>query len=78
LPAVSASNLTASDLLAAMQVAREVEEARRAADVETPLRRTIPRASAEEIAPAASNEHEVAAAPAEENVRPLSSVRVGK
>src|SRR6201994_2126919 len=30
LPAVSASNMTASDLVAAMQIAREVEEARRA------------------------------------------------
>src|SRR3569833_460577 len=79
LPAVSVSNLTASDLLAAMQVAREVEEARRAADIEAPASQTIrTQGPSEERGAAATHDQETAATPAEENVRPLSSVRVGK
>ena len=68
LPAVSASNMTAGELLAALQMAREVEDARRG----------IP----DEIVPAtAKAEGEPAAAPApgtDENVTSLSSARLTK
>src|SRR5437868_13173003 len=63
LPAVSASNLTAGELVAALQMAREVEEARRPVPGETaPARDPV-------TAPAASTE---------ENVTSLSSARQGK
>jgi hypothetical protein len=74
LPAVSASNLTAGDLVTAMQVAREVEEARRAADA----------ASVPVYAQGAPARAPVAEEPlpppavAEENVKSLSSARLGK
>jgi hypothetical protein len=68
LPAVSASNMTAGELLAALQMAREVEDARRG----------IPN----EIMPATAKvEGEPAAAPApgtDENVTSLSSARLTK
>jgi len=71
LPAVSASNLTAADLVAAMQVAREVEEARRAVDpAPTPLQTTTPHPVLSEDTPLSS--------PADENVKSLSSARLGK
>src|SRR3954465_13916055 len=47
LPAVSASNLTASDLLAAMQMAREVEQARRGIPNEVVPERTAAETGAE-------------------------------
>jgi hypothetical protein len=79
LPAVSASNLTASDLLVAMQVAREVEEARRAADAAKAPTISPQAAPREETAHAPPPEHQTAAtAPAEENVTSLSSARLGK
>jgi hypothetical protein len=68
LPAVSASNMTAGELLAALQMAREVEDARRG----------LPN----EIVPATAKvEGEPAAAPApgtDENVTSLSSARLTK
>src|ERR1700712_971655 len=59
LPAVSASNMTAGELVAALQMAREVEEARR----------MVPREASDSERAAA------AAAPADENVTSLSSAR---
>jgi hypothetical protein len=70
LPAVSASNLTAGDLVMAMRVAREVEEARRAADAApAPLPAVTPPDISEETPLPAT---------AEENVKSLSSARLGK
>ncbi|CCE05199.1 conserved exported hypothetical protein [Bradyrhizobium sp. STM 3843] len=69
LPAVSASNLTAGDLVAALQVAREVEDARRAADArEVALEPRMPPAAETAPPPTA----------AEENVTSFSSARTGK
>jgi hypothetical protein len=62
LPAFSASDLTAGELVAALQMAREVEEARR------PARPDVVEPTGGEPAPDA-------AATAEENVTPLSSAR---
>jgi hypothetical protein len=62
MPAFSASDMTAGELVAALQMAREVEDARRVAPVD----------AAE--APAAAPAPEAAAA-ADENVMPLSSAR---
>ena len=62
LPAVSASNMTAGELVAALQMAREVEEARRGGPTKPPTRRSRKPPSAE---PAA----------ADENVTSLSSAR---
>jgi hypothetical protein len=71
LPAVSASNLTAGDLVAAMQVAREVEEARRAADpAPAPLDTAPHQPELLEGTPPSS--------PTDENVKSLSSARHGK
>jgi hypothetical protein len=74
IPAFSASNMTAGELLAALQMAREVEDARRA----IPNERAIP----SEIVPAtAKAEGEPAAEPApgtDENVTSLSSARLTK
>ncbi len=63
LPAVSASNMTAGELVAALQMAREVEAARRS--------------HADEIPPTGSKPEAAVAAPeaAEENVTSLSSAR---
>ncbi|WP_316227895.1 MULTISPECIES: hypothetical protein [unclassified Bradyrhizobium] len=69
LPAVNASNLTARDLLAALQVAREVEDARRAAAPRSP-------AAALQAEPGA--EASPATPAADENVTSLSSARGGK
>ncbi|WP_410052175.1 hypothetical protein [Bradyrhizobium sp. SZCCHNS30571] len=69
LPAVNASSLTAADLVTALQIAREVEDVRRAAErrpAETPTEE--PSAPAIEPAPAA----------VDENVTSLSSARIGK
>src|SRR4051794_12179465 len=74
LPAVSASNLTASDLLAAMQVAREVEEARRAADRQPAV---APRDLPVEPIVEPQSPSATAAIP-DENVTSLSSARIGK
>src|SRR3954464_1957834 len=63
LPAVSASNMTAGELVAALQMAREVEAAGR----------TMPAEAAPDTAPVAEP-----AAAADENVTPLSSARHGK
>ena len=69
LPAVSASNMTAGELLAALQMARELEDARR-------------RSPNEEVSPAEvkTDGQPVAepAAGADENVTPLSSARLTK
>jgi hypothetical protein len=71
LPAVSASNFTAGDLVAAMQVAREVEEARRGADpAPAPLGMTAHQPELLEGTPSSS--------PTDENVKSLSSARHGK
>jgi hypothetical protein len=65
LPAVSASNMTAGELIAALQMAREVEDTRRGnAD-------KMPPAEAKPDAEAATAPPE----PAEENVTSLSSAR---
>jgi hypothetical protein len=69
LPAVNASSLTASDLVAALQVAREVEDARRAAQPQ-PAVMPEPQALPTTETPAAAD--------AEENVTSLSSARLGK
>jgi hypothetical protein len=61
LPAVSASNMTAGDLLAALQMAREVETARRGSADEAPPVEARPEAAPPEVA--------------EENVTSLSSAR---
>ena len=72
LPAASASSLTAADLVAAMQVAREVEDARRAAEAR-------PAVAPAETSPTPTIEPQPApAAAADENVTSLSSARVGK
>jgi hypothetical protein len=63
LPAVSASSMSAGELVAALQMAREVEAARR----------VVPGEAAPDAAPAAEP-----AAVADENVTPLSSARHGK
>lgn len=63
LPAVSASTMTAGELVAALQMAREVEEARR----------TVPGEAGPDAAPAVEP-----AAVGDENVTPLSSARHGK
>ena len=69
LPAVSASNMTAGELLTALQMAREIEDARR-------------RSPNEEVSPAEvkTDGQPVAepAAGADENVTPLSSARLTK
>jgi hypothetical protein len=62
LPAVSASNMTAGELIAALQMAREVEEARR----------TGPKVDDEQVK---AEEAPVVPATAEENVTALSSAR---
>jgi len=63
LPAVSASNMTAGELVAALQMAREVEEARRMAPGENPDGERVPAA---------------ATGAADENVTSLSSARINK
>jgi hypothetical protein len=65
LPAVNASDMTAGELVAALQMAREVEEARR----------QVPRES--KIVDEAATEAPVVepSAAADENVTPLSSAR---
>jgi hypothetical protein len=63
LPAVSASTMTAGELVAALQMAREVEEARR----------TMPGEAGPDTAPMVEP-----AAAGDENVTPLSSARHGK
>ena len=62
LPAFSASGMTAGELVAALQMAREVEEARRVSP-------------AEAVQPAAETPAAEAAGPTDENVTPLSSAR---
>jgi hypothetical protein len=83
LPAVSASNLTAGDLVAALQIAREVEDARRAAEARAPEVRAADTRTAEtrttpmiEPQPAPSAEPQEAAE--DENVTSLSSARLSK
>jgi hypothetical protein len=69
LPVVSASSITASELVAALQIAREIEDARRAVEEAKPIPKPEP-AVAEETKP------EGTAPPvAEENVTSLSSAR---
>ena len=65
MPAFSASDLTAGELVAALQMAREVEDARRAAP-------------AEAVGPPAEAPAAETASPADENVTPLSSARQTK
>jgi hypothetical protein len=66
IPAINASDMTAGELIAAVQMAREVEASRR----------TIP---SEEVLPAeAKPDGEPAVEPADENVRALSSARQPK
>jgi hypothetical protein len=67
LPAASASTMTAADLVAAMRIARELEQARRNAEggVEPPV------TASDEHAPETTQ-------PDEKNVTPLSSARAGK
>jgi len=68
LPAVSASTITAGELVAALQIAREVEDARRAVQERPP--------ADEEARPAVDEETGKPAAPAaDENVTSLSSAR---
>jgi hypothetical protein len=62
MPAFSASGMTAGELVAALQMAREVEEARRAAPIGV-------------VEPATDEPVPDAATAAEENVTPLSSAR---
>jgi hypothetical protein len=71
-PALSASTMTASDLAAALQIARELEETRRgsARPIEPPL-------GAAETTEAASSEPQIAASD-DKNVTPLSSARGSK
>jgi hypothetical protein len=69
LPAVNASDMTAGELVAALQMAREVEEARRGIPGETaPI----------EEKPAEQSVAESTAASADENVTSLSSARQTK
>jgi hypothetical protein len=68
-PALSASSMTASDLAAALQIARELEETRRG--TERPADVPAPAEGAREAEPER-------AAPEEKNVTPLSSARAGK
>jgi hypothetical protein len=68
-PALSASSMTASDLAAALQIARELEEARRGTERPADLR-----AAAE----AATQAEPEKATPEDKNVTPLSSARAGK
>ena len=67
-PAVSASTMTASDLAAALQIARELEATRRGAEppLDIPAPATV--ADAEPEIPGAGDK----------NVTPLSSARAGK
>jgi hypothetical protein len=77
LPAVTASSMTASDLVAAMRIAREVEEARRAVRgdaVPAPVVEPVPEARGEP--PPAEPQPE--ALPKEENVTSLSTARLTK
>ena len=81
LPVVNASNITASELVSALQIAREVEEARRAAEEAKPAPKPEPEpkpepAVAEEAKPTAPEETEPAVP--EENVTSLSSARYTK
>jgi hypothetical protein len=69
LPAASASTMTAADLVAAMRISREIEEARRTDQV-APQTSVAPAAHVE----AAPEPDE----PDERNVTPLSSARAGK
>jgi len=71
LPAVSASSLTAGDLVVALQIAREVEDARRAAE-----RRDVAAPDEPQSAPAIEPQSTPAAA--EEKVTSFSSARIGK
>jgi hypothetical protein len=68
-PALSASSMTASDLAAALQIARELEETRRGTErpAETPA-----------AAEAATEAEPESTGPDDKNVTPLSSARVGK
>ena len=70
LPAVSASNMTAGELLAALQMAREVEDARR--------RSPNPEAPPAEVKTDGQPIAEPAAGSADENVTSLSSARLTK
>jgi hypothetical protein len=63
IPAVSASNMTVGELVAAMRMAREVEEAQRGAPAQTKVE------PAPGVAPAAA---------ADENVTALSAARHSK
>ena len=73
LPVASASSLTASDLVTALQIAREVEDARRAAEAR-PVSTSGEPAAAMAVEPPAP----AAAAAGDENVTSLSSARIGK
>jgi hypothetical protein len=68
-PAFSASSMTASDLAAALQIARELEDTRRG--TERPFETLANAESAKEAEPESP-------APDEKNVTPLSSARAGK
>ncbi len=74
LPAVNASTLTAAELVSALQVAREVEDARRAAEPRhAVVLGAMPEAPTDEPQPAP-----IPSTVAEENVTSLSSARIGK
>ncbi|MBV9560508.1 MAG: hypothetical protein JOY90_08610 [Bradyrhizobium sp.] len=74
LPAVSASSMTASDLVAAMRIAREVEEARHAVRDDT-IAAPAPEARGE---PPPAEPQPEEPSPKEENVTSLSTARLTK
>jgi len=78
LPAVSASNLTAGDLVAALQIAREVEDARRAAEDRAPVIKAAEAGSTPAVEPRPAPTPESQPAAEDENVTSLSSARIGK
>jgi hypothetical protein len=77
LPAVGASTVTASDLIAALQIAREVENARRAADNEKPIPAPEPGVMEDTALDQPKPEDTKPALP-DENVTSLSSARYPK
>ncbi|KIZ41384.1 MULTISPECIES: hypothetical protein [Rhodopseudomonas] len=75
LPAASATNMTAGELMAALQMARDLETARRQVPGET---KPAPPPESPEAAPHPASEPAIEPAAADENVTALSSARHGK
>src|SRR5262249_38009786 len=78
LPAITASTISASDLVAALQIAREVEQARQPARDDRRAGEEDHRVPAEQAKPALAEDAKPASTVVDENVTSLSSARYTK